>query len=41
MIKSRPTASRSVRARYRSFQIAAEQLEIDECIQPFQLVTLG
>jgi hypothetical protein len=38
MIESRPTASRSVRARYRSFQLAAEQLEIDECIQPFQPV---
>jgi hypothetical protein len=41
MIESRPTASRSVRARYRSFQIAAEQLEIDQSIQPFQLVALG
>jgi hypothetical protein len=41
MIESRPTASRSVRARYCSFQIAAEQLEIDQCIQPFQLVALG
>jgi putative transposase len=38
MIESRPIASRSLRARYRSFQIAAEQLEINEYIQPFQLI---
>jgi hypothetical protein len=30
MIESRPTASRSVRARHRPFQIAAEQLEIHQ-----------
>jgi hypothetical protein len=41
MIESRPIASRSLRARYRSFQIAAEQLEINEYIQPFQLIALG
>jgi hypothetical protein len=41
MIESWATASRSVRARHRSFQIAAEQLEIDEGIQPFQLIALG
>jgi hypothetical protein len=41
MIESRPTASRSVRARYRAFQIAAEQLEINERFQPLQLVALG
>lgn len=41
MIEGRPTALAAIRARHRLFERGPEHREIDEPLQPFEVVALG